>query len=118
MKRLVYRPAYDSDGETLPWVAEIGNRSGVYVIRDKETKKTLYVGESHTGRLKKTMLRHLQFWSGLTAGPTYRKNRVEIAVRFTPVNAAVAAQDNLICKLNPRDNEIRSRCPIDSDDPF
>lgn len=34
--------------------------NGVYAIRDKGTHETLYVGESHTGRLWKTLLRHFQ----------------------------------------------------------
>jgi hypothetical protein len=35
-------------------------QNGVYVVRLRETGEILYVGESHTGRLWKTMLRHFQ----------------------------------------------------------
>jgi len=38
----------------------VRGRNGVYAIRDKDSHDVLYVGESHTGRLWKTMLRHFQ----------------------------------------------------------
>ena len=66
------------------FVRDLRGKSGVYIIRDRETKRPLYVGESHTGRLKKTLLRHFQAWSGKTAGPTFSRNAVEIAVEVTP----------------------------------
>ena len=115
-KPLHYRPPYGPDGKPAGWVSAIGDRSGAYVIRDARTRAVLYVGESHTGRLRKTLLRHFQTWRGRTAGPTYAPARVEVAVRFTPPPSAVAAQDNLICRLAPRDNEVRTRCP--DADPF
>jgi len=96
-----------ADGKPAEWLAGIATgRSGVYFIRDAETKKMLYVGESHTGRLRKTLLRHFQLWRGLTSGATYRKNRVEVKVVFTPPAAAKPAQDNWILKLKPRDNTL------------
>ena len=57
-----------------------------------------------TGRLYKTVTRHFQAWGGKTAGPTYDRQEVEIAVRVTPPPATVAAQNNLIERLRPRDN--------------
>lgn len=66
----VYREiAPDKKGWT--WLAKRGEynqavrkfvkgRNGVYAIRDAETHDVLYVGESHTGRMWKTMLRHFQ----------------------------------------------------------
>lgn len=55
------------DGKT--WNAELraamAGRSGVYVVRVRSTKRALYVGESHTGRAWKTLLRHFQ---GLDSG--------------------------------------------------
>lgn len=33
---------------------------GTYAIRDRQSKTVEYVGESHTGRLWKTLLRHFQ----------------------------------------------------------
>jgi len=82
----------------------LNGRSGVYVIRDKGSKEVLYVGESHTGRLYATLTRHFQAWSGKTAGPTYSRDAVEIAIRLTPPGAAVPAQNALICRMHPRDN--------------
>lgn len=40
--------------------AAMHGRSGVYAVRDVATKTVAYVGESHTGRAWKTMLRHFQ----------------------------------------------------------
>lgn len=110
-KPLDYFPPYLPTGRVDPRLARTVNLSGAYVIRDRSTGAVFYVGESHTGRLKKTVLRHFQFWTGPTAGPTYNRNRVEIALRVTPPASAVSAQDNLICRLSPRDNEIKTRCP-------
>jgi hypothetical protein len=50
------------------------------------------------------VIRHFQAWGGRTAGPTYNRKTVEIAVRVTPPLAAVAAQNNLIERLAPQDN--------------
>lgn len=88
------------------FIKELRGKSGVYVIRAKEDQKTLYIGESHTGRLKKTLLRHFQSWSGKTAGPTYSKTSVEIAVLVTSESNAVETQNQLIESLKPRDNTI------------
>lgn len=114
-KPLHYAAPYQS-GEPAPWISALGAQSGAYVIRKASTRETLYVGESHTGRLRKTLLRHFQKWTGKTAGPTYKPDTVEVALRITPPGSAVAAQDNLICRLGPRDNEIKTRCP--SANPF
>ena len=86
------------------WLRALRGRSGVYVIRDRNDKQTLYVGESHTSRLYQTITRHFQAWSGKTSGPTYRRGDVEIAVRVAPPPSSVAAQNNLIARLKPRDN--------------
>ncbi|MCF3650163.1 hypothetical protein [Synoicihabitans lomoniglobus] len=116
LKPLRFLPPY-IDGEVNPLLLPVRNRSGVYVIRDKATKRVQYVGESHSGRLLKTLLRHFQFWAGFTAGATFKRDRVQVAIRTMPPGSAVAAQDNLICRLNPTQNEIRTRCPL-NDDPF
>lgn len=116
-KPLVYRPPY-INRKPAPWLSDLGARSGVYVIRDASSRRVLYVGESHSGRLRKTLLRHFQAWSGRTAGPTYSPDRVEVALRFTPPPSALAAQDNLICRLSPRDNAVKTRCPVGGADPF
>lgn len=106
MPALTYRPACDARGNFLPWLGSLGNRSGVYVIRRASRRRTLYVGESHTGQLAKTIKRHFYPWRD---GPdrahhVYDRRAVEVAVRLTPPTSAVAAQDNLIRRLDPRDN--------------
>ena len=63
-----------------PWVRELKDRNGVYVIRDALDGDVYYVGESHSGRLYSTLTRHFQFWDGYTAGTTYDRDGVEVAV--------------------------------------
>jgi excinuclease UvrABC nuclease subunit len=99
------------------WIKALAGKSGVYVIRERGGR-VLYVGESHTGRLKKTLLRHFQAWTGKTAGPTYSRGDVEIAVIVTPPGGAVARQNALICRLQPKDNTVSPACPLKSSDPF
>jgi hypothetical protein len=59
----VYRPV-GASGEPYPeWVRALDGKSGVYVIREIQrdgSEETVYVGESHTGRLYDTLTRHLQ----------------------------------------------------------
>ena len=103
------------------FVKELRGKSGVYVIRGKNDKRPLYVGESHTGRLKKTLLRHFQAWSGKTAGPTYSRSSVEIAVQVTSPGDAVSTQNKLIDQLDPRDNRISpdsKKETADDENPF
>ena len=97
---------FGSKTDWPPFVKELNGKSGVYVIRNKDDKRTLYVGESHTNRLKKTLLRHFQAWSGKTAGATYSRGSVEIAVIVTNKDRAVSIQNKLIDELEPRDNRI------------
>lgn len=85
-------------------VLDLRGKSGVYVIRAKNNKQVLYVGESHTGRLKKTFLRHFQAWSGKTAGATYNRETVEWAFVICPDSRALAKQDEMILLFKPRDN--------------
>src|SRR5262245_34587346 len=58
-----------------PWLADLAGANGVYVIRQRarrgQAALILYVGESHTHRLRETLQRHFQQWTGHTAGPTF-----------------------------------------------
>ncbi len=100
------------------WVRALKGKSGVYVIRSAgNDKQVLYVGESHTGRLYETLTRHFQAWSGRTAGPTYGRGAVRVAVKVTPAARAVDAQNRLICELMPRDNTLSPLCEL-SPNPF
>ena len=104
MKSLVYRPVKDGSGNFAAWLNDLRNQSGAYVIRS--SAGVLYVGESHTGNLAKTIKRHFYAWTDAPERPhhTYQAGRVEVAVRLTPPGAAAGAQNNLIARLNPRDN--------------
>lgn len=124
-KRLFYRSpsaGFFSDllvGEFPAWLRALRGKSGVYVIRDAETRAVLYVGGSHSGKLYETLTRHFQRWSGPTAGPTYGRGLVQVAIIIKSGKSAVAEQNRLICKLKPRDNEQSPGCTLRrSDDPF
>jgi hypothetical protein len=118
---LKYRPV-GASGEPYPdWVRELDGKSGVYIIReiqDDGTPVTVYVGESHAGRLYQTLTRHLQtwrrakkFWAGQYSGSlshdpglTYDRDRVTVAVRVLSPDRAIAEEARLIARLRPRDN--------------
>jgi len=89
-------------GKIRPWVRELAGKSGVYVIREKGLFGSIvYIGESHTGRLNSTMLRHFQHWTGKTKGPTFARSNVEIAVFKTRKEKAVELQNALIAEHKP-----------------
>lgn len=110
VKPLAYRPPCDEQGKFLPWLNALRNQSGSYVIRSRAGMFTrprcLYVGESHTGNLAKTIKRHFYPWRDDPERQhfVYDRHDVEIAVRLTPPKSAIAAQNNLIRRLSPRDN--------------
>lgn len=106
MKNLNYRPPCNQSGQFLAWLNDLRNLSGAYVIRDARTKRVLYIGESHTGNLAKTIKRHFWHWRDDVERKhyTYDRQSVEVAVRLTPPTTAAAAQDNLIRRIEPRDN--------------
>jgi hypothetical protein len=115
MKDLDYRPPCDRAGDFLPWVAALRNQSGAYVIRDRITHRALYIGESHSGALPKTIKRHFWRWRDEPERKhhTYDRRAVEVAVRLTPPDSARGAQNNLIDRLDPRDNRL-----VPVDEPF
>lgn len=105
---LNYSPICDARGRWLKWLKQFRKRSGVYVIRKPGLlfQTVLYVGESHTDSLKKTLLRHFEKWTGKTAGPTYPRTKVEVAVISCKASEAVALQNKVIGELNPQDNIV------------
>lgn len=110
--RLNYRVPVEGDGFAA-WLRELRTASGVYVIKEKphflDRGEVLYVGESDRGCLYKTLCRHFQAWGGHTAGATYDRRRVVVAVlRFRKPERVKATQWRLIEKLRPRDNVQRS----------
>jgi hypothetical protein len=95
----------EENGKIAPWVTDLAGKSGVYVIREPGIfGGALYVGESHTGRLYSTLLRHFQHWKGKTAGPTYKREAVVVAVEITDSDKAIEMQNDAIGFLWPRDN--------------
>lgn len=118
-KRSSWRPV-GKVGEAYPdWLRALKSVSGVYAIRTRGLfgSRCVYVGESHTGRLQKTIVRHFQnwtrgkgFWVGLFAesstdpGRTYPRNECEVSVLTCHARDAIAIQNEWILELRPRDN--------------
>lgn len=104
-------------GDFPAWVRELDGKSGVYAIRVDGVVR--YVGESHTGRLKKTLARHFQHWerkggwvktllgdSDMDPGRTYPREACEVFVMVCEAGRAVQMQRQLIRDLRPADNRM------------
>ena len=91
------------------WIRGLRRSNGVYVFRDRESGEIVYVGESHSDRLYATLTRHFQRWTDAfdTAGVTYYRDEVDIAVIVVPGEHANYLQNELICALIPRDNRLQ-----------
>lgn len=100
-----YRPAREG-GQFAGWLDATKGRSGVYVVRSVLTRTVLYVGESHTGNLYRTITRHFFDWRDRSGRHHYTVGilPVEVAVRLLPASRAVEEQDRLIVRLRPRHN--------------
>ncbi|MCC6878017.1 MAG: hypothetical protein IT378_27140 [Sandaracinaceae bacterium] len=100
------------------WVRKLAGRNGAYVLRDRESGEVLYVGESHSRRLRGTLTRHFQAWTGYQAGTLYSRHAVEAAlVKLDGEPREVAAaQAELIRALSPRDNVHHRRRAGDATD--
>jgi hypothetical protein len=114
---LTYRPV-GAPGEPYPdWVRALKGKAGVYIIRDADSRETLYVGSSST-QLYATLTRHFQIWrrwkgfwrgqygEGHDPGLTYDRDSVEVAVRLTSPSKALDEEMKTIARLKPRDNLI------------
>ena len=107
---LEFRPV-KTDRQLADWVKALKGKSGVYLIREKSdwiifAGDVVYIGESHTNRLKSTLLRHFQRWTGKTAGATFAVSKVEVAVVRCPANRALSLQNALIEEYRPRLNTV------------
>ena len=95
--------------------------SGVYAIRHVGwfSSSIVYVGESHTGNLKNTLVRHFaawnrgkSWWTGQYApaqtdpGHTYDRADHEVTFLVATPRRALALQAAWIKKMQPRDNVI------------
>jgi hypothetical protein len=90
------------------WIRSLKASNGVYLIRTRRAREIVYIGESHTGRLYATLTRHFQRWSNKykTAGATYDRDDIEVAVILVPQSHAAHLQNELICQFSPRDNRL------------
>lgn len=110
------------DGEPWPvWLRNARTACGIYAIRDKRTKRVLYVGSSER-RLYDTISRHMQkwsrskkFWRGAYGraretshdpGMTYARGDVEVMVKLTSCDKRLAEETKAIARLRPRDNLV------------
>lgn len=101
--RLQHRGEYHAGMRAL-----MRKRSGVYAVRSVRGKRVLYVGESHTRRAWKTMLRHFQDSSGFFASLSEWTHRdpsaVEVAFMPTASTHARIEEENWINELRPEAN--------------
>jgi murein DD-endopeptidase MepM/ murein hydrolase activator NlpD len=123
---LVYRPVGASREPYRQWVRDLKGESGVYIIRERDSREIVYVGSS-VNRLYDTLTRHFQTWrrwkgfwkgqygEGHDPGLTYDRHSVDVAVRITRASDALDEESRLIQRLRPRDNLIGQ--PVD-DVPF
>jgi hypothetical protein len=101
-----------SKGEYALWLSRTAGANGVYIIRKRATRSNkkpviLYVGESHTHRLRETLQRHFQQWKGETAGPTFDAARTEVAIEiFLIGDDAIRKQNQLIRRFRPVHNIV------------
>jgi len=91
------------------WLADLAGAHGIYIIRRRARRRQaaliLYVGESHTHRLRETLQRHFQQWTGQTAGPTFDAKDTEVAVQvFLSGEDAIREQNRYIRRFRPIHN--------------
>lgn len=78
--------------------------SGVYAIADLDGV-VLYVGESHTGRLRRTLQRHFQIWNdSRQRRDVYDRHRVQVCWIQTRADEALDTEADWMDALQPRDN--------------
>lgn len=94
-------------------------RHGVYSVRRIGRRRPVYVGESHTGRAWKTMLRHFQACESFRGVDEWCDERAELyEIAFFPTrtgDAALDVEQRAIRRLNPSWNTQR---PADDETPF
>lgn len=137
MSGVAWKPLGASGTPYPQWLRALRDKSGVYAIRETGIfgPTVVYVGESHSGNLKKTLTRHFQgwsrqktFWESLFGGSpgdpgrTYSRSGVQVAVWVVPGSEAVQMQFEKIAALKPRDNSVTGTSVItlekQDDDPF
>ena len=88
------------------WMQTARDKSGVYLIRANGSGELLYIGESHTDRLKDTITRHFRSWSDTAERLhfTFDPAAVTVATIYTAPAAAVEKQNELIQEHAPKFN--------------
>lgn len=103
------------------WLRAVANVSGVYAILERYLLggwQIVYVGECHSNKLKKTVVRHFQAWSRAKSfwagqyreqtaadpGRTYNRAECEVAIQVCKAGRAVDLQNKWIRDMDPRDN--------------
>jgi len=95
--------------------APIPNASGVYVIFARRGGRALYVGESHTGRMRRTALRHFSSWISDWTHPqprqVYKPEACDLAWQLVAggPRAVKAAERAAMLRFEPRDNYLVPR---------
>lgn len=110
--------ALGGDGEPWPpWLIDLQDTSGAYVIRDAATRRPLYAGSAKSN-LYSTITRHFQQWrrrkkwwkgqygAGHDPGLVYDRSRCEVAIWVTAEERRLEKEAQLILKLHPRDNLV------------
>jgi hypothetical protein len=110
--------ALGADGEPWPpWLTDLQDTSGAYVIRDAATRRPLYAG-SAKNNLYSTITRHFQQWrrqkkwwkgqygAGHDPGLVYDRSRCEVAIWVTAEERRLEKETQLILRLHPRDNLV------------
>ncbi len=99
-----------------PGLRKAHGASGVYALRDRASKSVIYVGESHKGRLYKTLIRHFGDPSGQFARrgewTHLAPERLEVAIWLCKPSSAVQLECEAIRHYDPQAN--RARCDSDA----
>lgn len=94
--------------------------TGAYLIRERSSKKIVYVGKSHS-QLKETIYRHFNRWTRPKQAPgdfgymSYANpSRYEVRVFTTTAKQADRLELILITALRPRDNSAKIAALFDA----
>lgn len=109
--KLDFVPLQTSAGYDRALRRAMHERSGVYVVRRRGKKRPEYVGESHTGRAWKTLLRHFQGIASFRArdewAPCVCADRYEVAFLPTRADKALSVEARAIRRYRPAHNLSR-----------
>lgn len=108
MKKTRFIPIYNSKGGSN--LAFARGKSGVYLIKHKDTNQIVYIGYSAT-QLEDTITRHFREWKDKRQVRVSYRDRTAYSVRIvfcTPARAE-ALERALILQIQPKDNPDKLR---------